>query len=40
MSDRIAQVVVKQLIETEMENIFLPDSYGYGQESRLWMLWV
>ncbi len=29
MSDRIAQVVVKQLIETEMEKIFLPDSYGY-----------
>jgi RNA-directed DNA polymerase len=29
VSDRIAQVVVKQLIETEMENIFLPDSYGY-----------
>jgi RNA-directed DNA polymerase len=22
-------VVVKQLIETEMESIFLPDSYGY-----------
>jgi RNA-directed DNA polymerase len=29
VSDRIAQVVVKQLIETEMEGIFLPDSYGY-----------
>jgi RNA-directed DNA polymerase len=29
VSDRIAQVVVKQLIETEMESIFLPDSYGY-----------
>ncbi len=29
MSDRIAQLVVKQLIETEMESIFLPDSYGY-----------
>jgi hypothetical protein len=29
VSDRIAQVVVKQLIEKEMESIFLPDSYGY-----------
>jgi RNA-directed DNA polymerase len=29
VSDRIAQVVVKQLIEREMETIFLPDSYGY-----------
>src|SRR5271154_7249740 len=29
VSDRIAQVVVKQLIEPDMETIFLPDSYGY-----------
>jgi RNA-directed DNA polymerase len=29
VSDRIAQVVVKQQIEAEMEAIFLPDSYGY-----------
>jgi RNA-directed DNA polymerase len=29
VSDRIAQVVVKQLIETAMEATFLPDSYGY-----------
>jgi RNA-directed DNA polymerase len=29
VSDRIAQVVVKQLIEPDMEAIFLPDSYGY-----------
>jgi group II intron reverse transcriptase/maturase len=29
VSDRIAQVVVKQLIETDMEATFLPDSYGY-----------
>jgi RNA-directed DNA polymerase len=29
VSDRIAQVVVKQQIETEIESIFLPDSYGY-----------
>jgi RNA-directed DNA polymerase len=29
VSDRIAQVVVKQQIEAEMEAIFLPDSCGY-----------
>jgi RNA-directed DNA polymerase len=29
VSDRIAQVVVKQLIEPDMEALFLPDSYGY-----------
>jgi len=29
VSDRIAQMVVKQLIETELDRIFLPDSYGY-----------
>jgi RNA-directed DNA polymerase len=29
VSDRIAQVVVKQLIERDMEAIFLSDSYGY-----------
>ena len=29
VSDRIAQMVVKQLIEPELEAIFLPDSYGY-----------
>jgi RNA-directed DNA polymerase len=29
VSDHIAQVVIKQLIEREMEAIFLPDSYGY-----------
>jgi group II intron reverse transcriptase/maturase len=29
VSDRIAQVVVKQLIEPDLEAIFLPDSYGY-----------
>jgi RNA-directed DNA polymerase len=29
VSDRIAQMVVKQLIEPELEQIFLPDSYGY-----------
>jgi RNA-directed DNA polymerase len=29
VSDRIAQMVVKQMIESELELIFLPDSYGY-----------
>ena len=27
--DRMAQTVVKQMIEAELEPIFLPDSYGY-----------
>jgi RNA-directed DNA polymerase len=29
VGDRIAQMVVKQFIEPELESIFLPDSYGY-----------
>ncbi len=29
VGDRIAQMVVKQLIEPELDSIFLPDSYGY-----------
>ena len=29
VSDRIAQMVVKQMIEPELEPIFLSDSYGY-----------
>jgi group II intron reverse transcriptase/maturase len=29
VSDRIAQMVVKQLIEPDLDPIFLPDSYGY-----------
>jgi RNA-directed DNA polymerase len=29
VSDRIAQMVVKQVIEPKLEPIFLPDSYGY-----------
>ena len=29
VSDRIAQMVVKQAIEPELEPIFLPDFYGY-----------
>ena len=30
VGDRIAQMVVKQLIEADLDSIFLPDSYGYG----------
>jgi RNA-directed DNA polymerase len=29
VSDRIAQMVVKQLIEPDLDSIFLPGSYGY-----------
>jgi RNA-directed DNA polymerase len=29
VSDRIAQMVVKQAIEPKLDSIFLPDSYGY-----------
>ena len=29
VGDRIAQMVIKQLIEPELDQIFLPDSYGY-----------
>jgi RNA-directed DNA polymerase len=29
VADRIAQMVVKQLIESDLEAIFLPDSFGY-----------
>jgi RNA-directed DNA polymerase len=29
VGDRIAQMVVKQLIEPDLDSIFLPDSYGY-----------
>jgi RNA-directed DNA polymerase len=29
VSDRIAQMVVKQFIEPELDRVFLPDSYGY-----------
>src|ERR1700758_3683260 len=29
VSDRIAQMGIKQLIEPELDQIFLPDSYGY-----------
>jgi group II intron reverse transcriptase/maturase len=29
VSDRIAQIVVKRLIEPELDQIFRPDSYGY-----------
>ena len=29
VGDRIAQMVVKRLIEPDLDPIFLPDSYGY-----------
>ena len=29
MGDRIAQMVVKQVIEPDLDPIFLEDSYGY-----------
>ena len=29
MADRIAQTVVKQALEPELEKLFHPDSYGY-----------
>jgi len=29
ISDRIAQMVVKQMIEPDLDSLFLPDSYGY-----------
>jgi len=29
VADRVAQIVVKQLIEPDLEPIFLADSYGY-----------
>jgi len=29
VSDRIAQIVVKRLIEPDLDTMFLPDSYGY-----------
>ncbi|GLS36906.1 hypothetical protein GCM10010869_24970 [Mesorhizobium tianshanense] len=29
VSDRIAQMVVKQMIEPDLDTLFLPDSYGY-----------
>ena len=36
VSDRIAQMVVKQLIEPDLDPIFLPDSYGYRPGNRPW----
>ena len=35
VSDRIAQMVVKQLIEPDLDPIFLSDSYGYRLRCRL-----
>jgi len=38
VADRIAQMVVKLLIEPELERHFHPDSYGYQTGDRLFML--
>ena len=32
VADRVAQMVVKQILEPELESIFDPDSYGYRPE--------
>jgi RNA-directed DNA polymerase len=29
VADRVAQMVVKQVIEPDLDPVFLPDSYGY-----------
>ena len=34
VADRVAQMVVKQLIEPDLEPIFLADSYGYRPRNR------
>ena len=37
--DRVAQMVVKQLIEPDLDPVFLADSYGYqAEEIALWTL--
>ena len=38
VADRVAQMVVKQLIEPDLDPIFLVDSYGYRRENRHSML--
>src|SRR6516162_7693320 len=40
VADRVAQMVVKQLIEPDLDPIFLADSYGYRRENRHSMLSV
>ncbi|MER8438794.1 hypothetical protein NKH36_13805 [Mesorhizobium sp. M1312] len=37
VSDRIAQMVVEQMVEPDLDTLFLPDSYGYRPGNRLWM---
>ena len=37
VGDRIAQMVVKQLIEPDLDPIFLPDFTATDRENRLWM---
>jgi hypothetical protein len=36
VADRIAQTVVKMYLESKVEPIFHPDSYGTGQASPRW----
>ena len=38
VADRVAQMVVKQVIEPDVEPLFLPDFMAIGRESRRWML--
>ena len=38
VADRVAQMVIKQLIEPDLEPIFLADSYGYRPRNRPSML--
>ena len=40
VSDRVAQMVVKQVLEAEVEGHFHPDSYGYRPGSRHIRRWV
>ena len=42
VSDRIAQTVVKRIIEPILDPIFHQDSYGYrpGKWSKAWMWWT
>ena len=38
VADRVAQMVVKQVIEPNLDPIFLADSYGYRPKNRRWTL--
>lgn len=39
MSDRIAQTVVKMVLEPGIEPVFHDDFYGYRPAGRRWMRW-